>query len=110
MVWVGGAVREARHFNRVCNQTDLPATLLGQMGISHDDFCYSRDVMSRSYTRPIAVHTYNNAISVIDSTGFAIYDLDSRSMLVSESNESERLISVGKAVLQMATADLKRMK
>ena len=110
MVWVGGAVKEPRHFNRVCNQTDLPATLLGQMGISHDDFCYSRDVMSRSYKCPIAVHTYNNAISVIDSTGFAIYDLDSRNVIVAEGSESGRLIGVGKAVLQMATSDLKQMK
>ena len=110
MVWVGGAVREPRHLTRVCNQTDLPATLLGQMNVSHDDFCYSRDVLSRSYTHPVAVHTYNNAISVLDSTGFAIYDLDTRSTIISESPDAQRLVSVGQAVLQEATADLKNMK
>lgn len=110
MVWVGGAISKPRHFTQVCNQTDLAATLLGQMGICHDGFRYSRDVVSRSYQCPIAVHTFNNAISVVDSTGFAVYDLDTHSLIVNESSEADRLISVGQAVLQSAANDLKRMK
>ena len=110
MVWVGGAVSQPRHIRQVCNQTDLAATLFGQMGIRHDDFAYSRDVVSRSYRRPIAVHTFNNAISVIDRTGFAVYDLDTRKLIVNDSPDAERLINVGKAVLQSATKDFKQME
>ncbi len=110
MVWVGGAVAQPRHLKQVCNQTDLAATLFGQMDISHDDFCYSRDVLSRSYQRPIAVHTFNNAISVIDSTGFAVYDLDTRKITVGDTPDAQRLISVGQAVLQRAAYDLNQMK
>ena len=80
------------------------------MDISHDDFCYSRDVLSRSYQRPIAVHTFNNAISVIDSTGFAVYDLDTRKITVGDTPDAQRLISVGQAVLQRAAYDLNQMK
>ena len=47
----------------VCNQTDLPATLLGQLGISHDEFTFSRDVLSSTYTKPFATHTFDDGFS-----------------------------------------------
>ena len=110
MVWTGGAVKSARHVRRICNQTDLPATLLGQLGIGHADFRYSRDVMSSNYTRPVAVHTYNNGITVVDSTGYAIFDLTADRMIQGKGASAEKLIHIGKAVLQSATQDLKNMK
>ena len=110
MVWTGGAVKSPRHIRRICNQTDLPATLLGQLGISHADFRYSRDVMSSNYTRPVAVHTYNNGITMVDSTGYAIFDLTADQMIQGKGSSAERLIHIGKAVLQSATQDLKNMK
>ena len=110
MVWTGGAVKSPRHIRRICNQTDLPATLLGQLGISHADFRYSRDVMSSNYTHPVAVHTYNNGITVVDSTGYAIFDLTADQMIQGKGSSAERLIYTGKAVLQSATQDLKNMK
>ena len=110
MVWTGGAVKTPRRIATICNQTDLPATLLGQMGLPHTEYPYSRDVMSSNYTVPFAVHTYNNGISMVDSTGFAMYDLDADRLLVNESTDADRLIHIGKAVLQSATRDVKNMK
>ena len=110
MVWTGGAIKSPRHIRRVCNQTDLPATLLGQLGIPHADFRYSRDVMSDNYTHPVAIHTYNNGITVVDSTGYAIFDLTADRMIQGKGASAERLIHIGKAVLQSAAQDLKTMK
>ena len=110
MVWTGGAIKSARHIRRICNQTDLPATLFGQLGISHVNFRYSRDVMSSNFTHPVAVHTYNNGIAVIDSTGQAVFDLTANRMIRGEGSAAEELIHIGKAVLQSATRDLKTMK
>ena len=109
MVWTGGAVSKPRHIMTICNQTDLPATLLGQLGISHDDYRYSRDVMSSSYREPFAVNTFNNGISMIDSTGFAIYDLNVGQTVVDESTDADQLILKGKAVLQSACKNLKTL-
>lgn len=109
MLWVGGAVKKVCHVTKVCSQTDLVATLLGQMGIAHDSFHYSRNVLSKSYNKPIAVHTFNNGISVVDATGFAVYSLDTHKILVNESKEAKQLIKVGKAVLQSATKDFKEL-
>lgn len=107
MVWTGGAVKSPRRLQRVCNQTDLPATLLGQMGIGHSEYRYSRDVMSSNYRRRVAVHTYNNGIAVVDSTGRAIFDLNVNRMIQGSGAAAEQLIHIGKAVLQSATDDLK---
>jgi phosphoglycerol transferase MdoB-like AlkP superfamily enzyme len=102
MLWLGGAIKEPRRINQICNQTDLPATLLGQLGIAHDDYPFSRDVMSRGYTYPFAVHTYNNGITMKDSTGFAVFDLNANRIIVDKSSDSELLIKKGKAILQTA--------
>ena len=109
MLWIGGAIKEARHITTICNQTDLAATLLGQMGIAHDDFPYSRDIMSKNYISHFAIHTFNNGISMIDSTGHAVYDLNVNQMVVNESSDAKRLIHNGKAILQNASENLKNI-
>ena len=107
MVWVGGAVKGPRKITQLCNQTDLAATLLGQLRLPHDQFPWSRDVVSPSYRRPMAVHNYNNGFSLSDSTGFIVYDLDSRQLVTTKSSDPQRLERIGKAVLQATTKDLK---
>ena len=109
MVWVGGAVKAPRRINTICNQTDLVATLLAQMHLPHDAFRWSRDVMSRSYRYPFAMHTYRNGYTVIDSTGMMVYDFDSDRMVTDKSRDSQRLERMGKAILQATTNDLKSL-
>ena len=109
MLWLGGALKTPRRISQLCNQTDLPATLLGQLGIPHNDFRFSRDVMSQSYRYPFAVHTYNNGITMKDSTGFAVFDLNANRIIVDKSSNSEALIKKGKAILQTAAKDLKEL-
>ncbi len=107
MIWVGGAVKEPRTVTAICNQTDLAATLLGQLGLRHDDFPFSRDVLSKTYVYPVAVHNYYNAQFIVDSTGYLLYDFNARRPIVSQGEDSERLLQVSKAMLQATTAHLK---
>ena len=107
MVWAGGAVKAPRKITQLCNQTDLAATLLAQLQLPHDQFRWSRDVLSASYRYPFAVHNYNNGFSLTDSTGFIAYDLESQRLVTNESSQPERLERMGKAILQATTADLK---
>ena len=106
MIWVGGAVKEPRRVEQICNQTDLPATLLGQLGLNHDAYTFSRDVLSKTYTRPVAIHTYDDGFMMIDSTSFVNYDFISDRVVRSEGNGYERLIRQAQAILQAATKDL----
>ena len=107
MVWAGGAVKEPRRIEATCNQTDLVATLLAQMRLPYDKFPWSRDVLSKGYRYPFAVHNYNNGFSLVDSTGYMVYDLDSRKVIANKSSDSPRLVRMGKAILQATTKDLK---
>ena len=109
MVWAGGAVKAPRKITKLCNQTDLAATLLAQLRLPHDQFRWSRDVLSASYRYPFAGHNYNNGFSLADSTGFIAYDLESQRLVTNESSQPERLERMGKAILQATTADLKAM-
>ena len=108
MIWVGGAVKEPRRIEQVCNQTDLPATLLGQLGIDHTDFTFSRDVLSATYTKPVAIHTYDDGYSVVDSVGFVCYDFISNRVIAEEGQNIDQLLLYGKAILQAASDDLKK--
>ena len=109
MIWTGGAIKRPRQITTLCNQTDLAATLLAQLGLSHDMFRWSRDVLSSSYQHPLAMHTYRNGFSVTDSTGFMAYDFDANKMVADKSTDSKRLERIGKAILQATTKDLKEL-
>lgn len=106
MIWVGGAVKAPRRIEQICNQTDLPATLLAQLGINHDKFTFSRDVLSKTYTKPVAMHTYDDGFSITDSTGFVNYDFISNRVVKTEGNGTSGLIKKAQAILQAATKDL----
>ena len=109
MIWTGGAVKGPRKLDMICNQSDFAATLLGQMGISHKDFVFSRDVTSESYRYPFAIHMFNNGVSMTDSTGFMLYDLTVDKITVSTSKEGDRMARTGKAILQKAAEDLRKL-
>lgn len=106
MIWLGGVVKEPCRISKICNQSDLAATLLGQMQLSHDEFTFSRDVLSKNYQRQMAFHTYVNGYSVFDSCSFVSFDLDANKTIVSEGNNTDSLLQLGKALLQMKAHDL----
>ena len=107
MIWVGGAVKKARQIDLVCNQTDLAATLLGQLGLNHDDYTFSRDVLSATYLHPFAIHTYDDGYTMIDSTSYVNYDFISDREVTSYGANKDMLMQRAKAILQAATKDLK---
>ncbi len=108
MVWTGGAVRRPRVVSTVCNQTDLAATLLGQLGLPHGDFRFSRDILSQTYRYPSAIHTWSGGFTFIDSTGYVAFDLTSSRLLApTEADEaSTQRLQRAQSFLQTAYDDL----
>ena len=84
MVWIGGAVKEHRVVSSIMAQSDMAATLLGQLDIPHADFIFSRDVMSKTYQCPSAFHTFDNGMTLIDSLGVVTYDNNAKRTIYSE--------------------------
>ena len=104
MIWTGGAIRQPRRIETLCNQTDLPATLLGQLGLPHDDFGFSRDILSRTYTHPSAVHAWSEGIYFMDETGITVLNLLTRpvSTFRESPHPSPRRSQAAKVFLQTA--------
>ena len=106
MIWVGGALKGPKRIEKVCNQTDLPATLLGQLGLSHEAFTFSRDVLSETYQEAFALNTYDDGFSVYDSIGFVNYDFVGKRIVKSQGNREEEQMLKAKVVLQAASEGL----
>lgn len=108
LIWTGGAVKAPRRVDLICNQSDLPATLLGQLGLPHDDFRFSRDVLSRTYTRPSAYHVWTEGIMYRDTTGVTSVNLitQPQTILRDEPTPSSDRADAANAYLQTAYDDL----
>lgn len=106
MLWLGGAVKEPRVVRKYANQTDLAATLLSQLGLPHNEFTFSKDLLNPCQPA-FAYYTYTNGFGFIDATGVSAYDNESsRSLLGETSPEEEQRINKGKALLQTLYDDL----
>ena len=106
LLWLGGAVKQPMQVDKIMNQTDLAATLLGQLGLEHTAFTFSRNVLGSDYKYPFAFYSFNNGFSFRDSTGVTVFDNNSGSILFDEPKADESRLDKGKAILQTVYDDL----
>lgn len=108
MIWTGGAVaEESLEVGTICNQTDIAATLLGQLGITYEEFSFSKNLFSPRKC-DYSFYTFANGFAYADSIGCStIYDNESNTVLYDskEGDARERLLR-GKALLQTLYDDL----
>ena len=76
------------------------ATLLGQLGLDHSSFNFSRNVLGSDYTYPFAFYSFNNGFAFRDSTGVTVVDNNSGNILLEEPAGTNTRIDKGKAILQ----------
>ena len=106
MIWLGGAIKEPMKIDKIMNQTDMAATLLGQLGLDHSMFPFSRNVLSDSYVYPFAFYSSGSVFAFRDSTGVSAYDIKADCISYEEPSASEERLNRGKAILQSAYDDL----
>lgn len=106
MLWLGGAVKKPMQVDKLMNQTDMAATLLGQLGIPHDEFTFSRNVLGSDYTYPFAFYSYNNGFAFCDSTGATVIDNTSGQTIYAYPDENINRVEKGQAILQSLYDDL----
>ena len=102
---LGGAVKEAKKIDTICNQTDFVATLLAQLQLPCEEFRFSRNILSPGYTYPFAYHCYNNGVSLMDSTGYSVYDLTGSKETTAPTEGSIERAKRAKAILQSTYND-----
>lgn len=106
MLWIGGAVKEPVIIDSYANQTDLAATLLNQLSIPHEEFTFSKDILSPDYPG-FAFYTYSNGFGFIDSTGVSVFDNEGKKPLIeTPKTGSEMRLDKGKVLLQTLYDDL----
>ncbi len=105
MLWLGGALKvKDSVVHKTCSQTDLPMTLLSQLGIGNHDFKWSRNIMNSS-TESGAFYIYNEGIGYVQEGDYLVYDHPSDKVLVkTEGMEEENLIRA-RAHLQLTYQD-----
>ena len=106
MLWLGGAIKEPMKIDKIMNQTDMAATLLGQLVLDYSMFPFSRNVLSDSYVYPFAFYTSSSVFAFRDSTGVTAYDLKGERISWEEPSASEDRLNRGKAILQSAYDEL----
>ena len=106
MLWLGGAVKQPMKIDKIMNQTDMAATLLGQLGLDYSMFPFSRNVLNESYVYPFAFYSSGSVFAFRDSTGVSAYDIKADCISYEEPLASEERLNRGKAILQSAYDDL----
>ena len=91
MLWLGGAIKEPRQMAVLMNQSDIAATLLAQMGLPHDNYPWSRNVLAPDY-KPFVYCNYPAGLFYKDATGETLYDLTANQPIpLGEPADSTRL-------------------
>ena len=107
ILWLGGAIQQPEVCETYCSQTDIAATLLGQLDIPTSDYTFSKDLFS-CHGKDFCFYSFINGFGFLDAGGYSVYDNEgNRILLESESGKaSEERINQGKALLQTLYDDL----
>lgn len=104
MVFFGSVLQPSYNgkvINKTASQSDLPATLLAQLDITHKEFYWSKNLLN-PFTHAFAFSTYNNGFVWMDEQRQIGYDCNSNKTNYNTfPNLSDSLqIRLGKAYLQ----------
>ncbi len=103
MIWTGGAVAGPRSIDTYASQIDLAATLLGQLGLAHDDYAFSKDLFAPAPPRKFAYYAFNDGFGVVDSLGAAVWDATGDRVVTATNPE---LLDVGRTMLQTTYTEI----
>ncbi len=91
LIFTGGVVRTPCRVETLCSQADITATLLGLLGLRHDEFPWSKDIFDAG-TPHYAVFAVPDAVGMVREGGAIIWDNSfQRTMLSTYPQEQEDL-------------------
>lgn len=105
LILAGGAVKSPVCVDTYGSQHDLAATLLGQLGLSHFDFRFSKDMLDPRSPH-FAFFTVPDAFGLVDEENALIYDCQAGTPVVDEGPDPGRNLERGKAYLQKLYDDI----
>lgn len=108
MLWLGGAVARPAEVDTYASQIDLCATLLAQLGISHEEFDYSKNIFGSEPPHRFGYWCFSDGFGFIDAEGETVYDHTSGRVVRSSGAGCQERLDRGKALLQTTYEDIGR--
>ena len=106
IIMLGGMIAEPRNVETIGGQIDISATILAMLGLPHDEFLYSKDLLDAEAPH-FAFFTFPDAMGLIDSTGYVIFDNTRKTVAASSKDKSvDDRTKKAKAYLQKLYDDL----
>lgn len=105
MLMIGGAIRRPCRIDTYGSQHDLAATLLAQLGLPHEEFAFSKDLLCPDAPH-FAFFTVPDAVGLVSPQGRVIYDCQSGQTPVNQGSDTDLLLQQAQAYLQKLYDDL----
>lgn len=99
LIFLGGALKGPGTVDIHGSQTDIAATLLGQMGIAHHEFTYSKDIFNPSSPH-FAFFTFPDAFGLVDEDNQVVFNNESKKVVLDRGKRPRKNLKRGKAYLQ----------
>lgn len=106
LILAGGAISRPMKVGIIGSQQDIAATLLGQLGVEHREFTFSKNMMSDA-TPKFAFFAVNDAFGIVSEENSLIYDNRAK-RTVYDKGEKGFNLKRGQAYLQKLYDDLAR--
>lgn len=104
-ILVGGGLPAGLQCHTIGSQIDIPATLLGMLGIDHSEFTYSKDLFDTQAPH-FAFFTFPDAMGMVTDSCRAIYDNTSNLTHQEMGLDTDLLVKKAQAYLQKLYDDL----
>ena len=104
LILAGGAISRPMKVGIIGSQHDIAATLLGQLGVEHREFTFSKNMMSDA-TPKFAFFAVNDAFGIVSEENSLIYD-NRAQRIVYDKGEKGFNLKRGQAYLQKLYDDL----
>ena len=91
---------KGKTFDKICGNTDLPATILAQLGLNHGEFIWSKNVFGECY-RPFAFFELNSGLGWKTPEGEFVYSNTGKFIKNTlPENIKDSIVDDGKAYMQ----------
>ncbi|MDD6551999.1 MAG: sulfatase-like hydrolase/transferase [Prevotellaceae bacterium] len=109
LIFTGGAIKGPQTIHTLGSQQDIAATVLGQLGIRHDDLRFSKDMLGNG--PHFAFYDFPDAMGMVTEEGAILYDNSKQAVVpvprsAEEKDKVKKLLPSLKAYLQVLFDDI----
>lgn len=105
LILTGGAVKAPQRIATYGSQIDIAATLLAQLGLPHNDFAFSKNMLNPASPH-FAFFTFPNLFGMVTPDNELVFNCESNTVISDEGTHKGENLNKGKAFLQKLYDDL----